>query len=412
MNILIDKRKLLPGQRKWWELPNFIRLLVGGYGSGKTYVGALRAIILSCYNQGLPGQYVSPSYPMAKKTIIPALEGLLDRAGVKFRYYRTDHTFHLTQWDGHIWIGSGESPDSLKGPNLAWAGIDEPFIQPREVFNQMLARVRHPDAARREIFLTGTPEALNWGYDLATNDEGRYDAGVVTAPTAENRHLPPEYLATLRSAYDADLRAAYLDGRFVNLMAGRVYKPFDREHHLLAQPDASSSGLRAMAGIDFNVDYLTAEIFVAGTRWVHFIDEIRLAGATTFELAAALQARYPGMTVYPDPSGRARHTSATSTDHEILRQTGLRVLAHPGQPSVRARVNAVNRLLTEGRLTIATGRCPQLVMDFERCVWKSGNIDKASDPARTHAADAAGYALEYLYPITNRRVAYEPAPVW
>ena len=408
MKYLLDKRHMLPPQRAWWELPNFIRLLVGGYGSGKTHIGALRAIALSYLNAGLPGQYVSPSYPMAKKTIIPTLTDIFERAGLDVTQHQTDHTFHIRNWDGHIWIGSGESPDSLKGPNLAWAGIDEPFIQPRAVFNQMLARVRHPQARQREIFLTGTPEELNWGYELATNDEGRYDVGVVLARTADNIHLPPDYITTLRSAFSEDLQAAYLEGRFVNLTTGRVYTPFDRSRHLT---HLDVTGLVPACGVDFNVDYLTAELFVSGPNWLHFFDEIRLSNATTFELADILQAHYPGIAIYPDPSGQARHTSATGSDHEILRQAGFTIRAHPAQPPVRARVNAVNRMLKDGRMTIEPGRCPQLLQDFERCRWTPDQIDK-SDPARTHAADAAGYATEYLFPIARRQVSYDPAPIW
>ena len=408
MKFFFDKRRMLPPQRAWWELPNFIKLLVGGYGSGKTHIGAMRSIWLSYRNAGLPGQYVSPSYPIAKRTIIPTLEALLDGAGIRYTHHHSDHTFHISNWDGHIWIGSGDSPDGLKGPNLAWAGIDEPFIQPRVVFNQMLARVRHPAAPQRELFLTGTPETMNWGYEVAINDESRYDVGVVTARTSDNIHLPPHYLATLRSAFTEEMQAAYLEGRFVNLTTGRVYRPFDRELHLAPM---DHGGLPVSCGIDFNVDYLTAELFVAGPRWIHFIDEIRLFNATTFELADRLNQRYPGITVYPDPSGRARHTSSTGSDHEILRQSGFRLRTHAMQPPVRLRVNAVNRLLKERRLTIAPGRCPHLIRDLESCVWSGDQVDKR-DPARTHASDAAGYAIEYNFPITSRRVTYDPAPIW
>ena len=38
----IDKGRMLPHQRAFLELPNFVKLLVGGYGCGKTHIGALR----------------------------------------------------------------------------------------------------------------------------------------------------------------------------------------------------------------------------------------------------------------------------------------------------------------------------------------------------------------------------------
>ena len=32
MAFVIDKAKMLPAQREWWDLENYIRLLVGGFG--------------------------------------------------------------------------------------------------------------------------------------------------------------------------------------------------------------------------------------------------------------------------------------------------------------------------------------------------------------------------------------------
>jgi hypothetical protein len=40
-------------------------------------------------------------------------------------------------------------------------------------------------------------------------------------------------------------------------------------------------------------------------------------------------------------------------------------------------------------------RCRELIADFERVTYKpdSGQIDKSSDPMRTHASDALGYLI-------------------
>ena len=87
------------------------------------------------------------------------------------------------------------------------------------------------------------------------------------------------------------------------------------------------------------------------------------------------------------------------------------MVARPGPPPVRDRVNAVNGMLLDRdgggpRLTIEPGRCPWLVRDLEQNLWRSGDIDKLSDPSATHAADALGYAVETLFPIISRRVTY------
>ena len=87
----------------------------------------------------------------------------MDRAELDYKFNQQRGEFIIDNWNGRIWIGSGDKPDGLRGPNLAWAGIDEPFIQRKEVFDQMVARVRIASAECREIYLTGTPEQMNWG---------------------------------------------------------------------------------------------------------------------------------------------------------------------------------------------------------------------------------------------------------
>ena len=402
---------MLPGQRAWWELPNQIKLMVGGYRSGKTYIGVKRSLLLSRRNLNMPGMAVSPSFPMAKKTIIPAFKETMDRAGISYTFTGAGSedgmAFHIHDWDGVIWIGSGEKPGSLKGSTLAWAWMDEPFIQKREVFDQMLTRVSHPNAVANDLLLTGTPEELNWGYEIATNPPEGLDIGMVFARTADNQHLPDGYVDQLAANWSEEQQKAFLEGQFVNLTAGRMYPEFDRSRHVVHMdvPD----GIPVVAGIDFNVDYLTAEIAYKGPTWLHFFDEIRMRNATTHDLAEELHRRYPGVAVYPDPTGIARHTSSRNSDHEILRNRGFTVRSkRPGEPRIKNRVNAVQKLMRGNKdgpnLTIEPGGAGHLVKDFDQVVWRAGKEDQITDPERSHASVGAGYMIDYEYPIQTQYV--------
>lgn len=403
MKYKIDTGKFRIHQKAWWNTPNFIKMLVGGYGCGKTYIGALRLIYMSYLNAGYPVQYISPSYKMAKRTVIPTLKGQLDRADVRYVFNKTDHEFLIPGWDGKIWIGSGDEPDSLKGPNLSAACIDEPFIQSQEVFEQIIARVRVGE--HREIGLTGTPEELNWGYEVAMNDESRYDIGVVHGRTRDNYSLDSDYADTMEAAYTPEQVMAYLEGQFVNLKRGRVYQIFDRGRHIFRGEleQYRDAGIEIIAGIDFNVDYMSAEVAYKGPDWIHFFDEIRLSNSNTEELGEVLREKYPGIRVFPDPSGSARRSSASKSDHAILQQLGFRVVSHKANPPIRERVNAVNRLLKLDKMTIEPQTCPHLVADLDRNVWRSGDLDK-TDLKMTHAGDAAGYPIEHLFPIRKQYV--------
>ena len=67
-------------------------------------------------------------------------------------------------------------------------------------------------------------------------------------------------------------------------------------------------------------------------------------------------------------------------------------------PAVRDRINAVNaRFLNAAgeRALFVDPRCRELIADLEQVAYKPGSsqLDKESDPARTHTSDALGYYL-------------------
>lgn len=404
ITIRIKREKWPPHQIKFWDLPNSIKILVGGVGCGKTFIGCLRGICLSYLNSGIPGMLVSQTYPKTEDIIVPTMKDILTNkmgmtSGIDYRYHETKHNLYIYPWDGLIKLRSGDDPDSLVGDNLAWAGIDEPFKQEKLVFDECRRRLRHPKTKVKELFMTGTPEALNWGFDICMNNEKKYDVGFVVGLTKDNQYNLPGFYEELKASYSIEEQKAYLEGQFINLNVGQVYKEFDRYKHI-KHVDFNSS-FQIYAGVDFNVDYMTAEIFWYANNWIHFIDEIRLTHTNTFELAEKLKAKYPGINIYPDPTGGARKTSSDHTDHQILKDAGFTVRCR-SRVEVRDKVNAVNSLLRKNCLSIEPGVCPWLIKDFERCIWKSGDIDKKSDVTLSHAADAAGYAIEYLYPVLKR----------
>jgi len=135
-----------------------------------------------------PVAIVSPTYSIARETTLSTIESLLINLELWYAYWRSKPEIEK-RWIGYeikrtapyvvkIWykrgryrpkmgrilIYSGENADKLKGPNIAAVGIDEPFIQPLAVFEQMIARCRHPQARIREVNLTGcvTRDTLVW----------------------------------------------------------------------------------------------------------------------------------------------------------------------------------------------------------------------------------------------------------
>lgn len=424
-----------PHQREWWNSPHFIKAMVAGYGSGKTFIGAKRAIAMALLNNGQPHFWVSPSYKIAKRTVVPTLIELCEgkktsESTFKYKYNKSDGEFRISHRGrkGIIWIGSGEEPDSLKGPNIATATIDEPFIQDEDVFMQILARVRAPKAKHREIGLLGTPEQLNWGYDICEGDKAhRYDIGVQHVSTIENKALPQQYIDTLLRGYTDKMKKAFLDGEFINLSRGTIYYGFSKDRNVKRLDDP---GHELEVGMDFNVDPMAAVVFWRHAQHMHIVSEIEIENADTEYMCTILEQDNSDdhgehlrgqirnflnkdgsrrvQTIFPDASGRSRHTSASggASDFSIIRgddNKRFSLISKAANPKIRDRENAVN-----GKLNPVKGN-PTLTID-PACKKTIQYMQTYTHELRlkqkpmSHLLDALGYPIAYLYPVNKPKI--------
>ncbi len=83
-----------------------------------------------------------------------------------------------------------------------------------------------------------------------------------------------------------------------------------------------------------------------------------------------------------------------------MKMAGFQVLSPRANPPVKDRVNSVNRLLREGRLTV-DGSCKYTIMDLEQNVWRNQQID-TRDPEHGHMLDALGYGCSCLCRLYQR----------
>jgi len=397
-------------QREWWDLENFIRLLVTGYGGGKTFLLCKRMISLALLNAPVPVALVSPTFPMARQTTIRTTAELLagkeslDRS-FSWTHNATAHEFHIKHGKrvGTIIIYSGEHPERLKGPNLAAAGIDEPFIQDEEVFTQMIARVRHPEAKRIEINLTGTPEQLNWGYDLAEGDLAeQHDVGVVHASTRANLALDPAYVDRLEASLDDLAVSAYVEGQFTNLSKGRVFHAFNPAKHVkdVEPPDDAIWA----SGMDFNVNPMAFCVFWYTKDRIHFVREYEIPNSDTEDACIVIGDDYPDVTeCYPDPACRQRNTAASGgkTDAYYIRQAGY-ILNAPGKHwPLRDSYNAVNGAMKSGKMTLSP-QCKHLKAYMMTYSWELQHKKEQKD--MKHLLDSARYPTTYLFPVMKPQV--------
>jgi hypothetical protein len=409
--------KLNKPQFEFISHPKKFSAFVGGYRSGKTFVGCVRLCINALEHPGIPQGYFAPTYPQIADIFYDTIPGVAEAFGLFAEIVPSNKRVHLRDSKGRclstIVCKSMEHPGRIVGFNIAHALVDEidcmPIKKADSAWKKIIARMSTVWPARGEntIDVTTTPEGFNWVYrkfvkELAANPSQRPLYGIVHASTRQNaKNLPKDYIPSLRESYPANLVDAYIDGQFVNLVSGSVYPNFCRR--LNHTDETIRPGEELHVGMDFNINRMAAAIFVIRDGEPRQLDELTSLFDTPAMIAALLE-RFPGhkITVYPDASGKNRKSvNGSESDHSLLKQAGFTVRVNPANPMVRDRVLAVNAMFLNGdgvrRLKINTDKCPVTTQVLEQQAYNEHgepNKDGTEDPA-----DAFGYFVVHRFPI-------------
>lgn len=397
--------------------PKKFSAFVGGYRSGKTFVGCVRMCVNALEHPGIPQGYFAPTYPQITDIFFDTMPEVAQAFGLYADIVESKKRVYLRDSLGRclstIVCKSMEHPGRIVGFNVAHALVDEidcmKVAKADAAWKKIIARMSTvwPGRDQNTVDVTTTPEGYNWVYrkfvkELAANPSQRPLYGIVHASTRDNaKNLPRDYIKSLRESYPANLVEAYIDGRFVNLVSGSVYPNFCRR--LNHTDETIRPGEELHVGMDFNINRMAASVFVMRDGRPMMLDEL----TDLFDTPAmidALERRFAGhkITVYPDASGKNRKSvNGSESDHGLLRQAGFTVRANPANPLVRDRVLAVNAMFLNGdgerRLLVNTDKCPRTTEVLEQQAYNEQgepNKDGTEDPA-----DAFGYFVVHRFPI-------------
>jgi len=298
MNVHYDA---LPPQFRFLRSRAKFAGLFGGIGSGKSHVGCFWAMTKALRNPHCLGLIGANSYRQLKDSTLRTFEETLKRYGVGYRFRASEMDFRLGN-GATILCRSMENVDLFRGTELGWFYLDELRETRVEAWQVVKGRLRSDRVDRREGRVTSSPNGFDWIYrefvrkpaDPATADAYRNHEAFF-ARTADNHHLPPDYLAALAASYDPLLAEQELDGRFVNTTAGRIYAAFDRRIHVSAEAELDPS-LPILWALDFNVTPMTAVIAQMegrgegyGGASLRVVDEIWLENAGTAIMCEAME---------------------------------------------------------------------------------------------------------------------------
>ena len=355
----------------------------------------------ACTKKGIY-YYIAPSYVMGKQIAWRLLKEL---GGDHFVNKNESELFVEFENGAVIQIKGAENRDSLRGVSLAGAVIDEAAFMAQEVWTEVV-RPSTSDQQAPVLFIS-SPSGWNWFKDLydyaLSGEDPNWEAFQFT--TADGGNVKPEEIeAAKRELPIKTFNQEYLAS--FETLSNRVYSNFDRMQNVAESDPDLNDFPDLYIGIDFNVNPMSAIVGVKSADQLFLLDEIILPNSNTTELSAEIKRRYPKhkIRVYPDPSGRARKTSAAGgvTDFAILEQNGFSVIAPRAHPPVADRINEVQAMLQNAngqRRLFVSKKCKDMIKSLDGLVYKEKTGAPDKDSGLDHITDALGYLVHSEFPI-------------
>lgn len=371
---------------------------VAGFGSGKSMVGTFKTILKKIQFRNYSVAYYLPTYGLIRDIAFPKFTELLNKLELTYTINKTDKEIIIKDY-GSIILRSMDNPETIVGYEVAYSCIDEADIIPQlkmsEIFINVIARNRSllPNNELNCTDIVSSPNGFGWLYHFFVKNASD-NKFLIKAKTTDNPYLPDGYIKTLMETYDAQQLEAYINGEFVNLTAGSVYKDYDRKRcHTNREVQKHD---KLSIGLDFNITKMAAVVHVIEGGKYYAVDEL-VNVYDTETMIRLLKDKYEGhhITIYPDASGKSRNSSGKS-DVQLLIEAGFAIRAPGKNPFVRDRVNAMNAAFRNGQYFVNSFHCPEYTAALEQISYRNGEPDKTS--GLDHICDSGGY---FLYMVSR-----------
>lgn len=371
---------------------------ITGIGAGKT-TGLIQRIALNVqyWNAGDTGVIITPTVPSLRNVLIPELR--------KWGY------LEIGEWQPSKkrWVlpnGSTvifESADNsrkiqrLRGPNIAWFGMDEPSSIAAEAWDIMVGRLR--EGTYLNAFVTGTPKGFNWVYDKFAGSDALGDVNLISdVETSDNPHLPDVYTEQIVEQYDGRFYEQEVKGQFVDF-EGLVYPWFNSDDHIIDEaPDTYDEAIYA---VDWghNNPAVALAIVRDGDYW-YVSDEWYERRCTVQDHSRAVEQlieQYGEGPVYCDPSEPA--------NIEQFRRDGIP--ATGADNDVTPGIQHVSSVQDELQVV---AHCQNIRNEFGQYQYRDGGDSDNPLKQHDHALDALRYGLfsHETKPTTRRRAGSSP----
>lgn len=377
--------------------------MFSGRAGGKTAASVIKAFLYATSHPGSVGCLTEPTFKQIMRILLPAFRRLWGSyEGSVWEFKKADLEIQFKNGSA-IFLGFSEDPESVRGLDLAFFGMDEARIgHQHETFMNLQGCLRQPGFPHQGWVTTTPAGQRHWLYhrwvqhQLPAENEplsaSEYPAFI--AETEKNYHLSPHYLHSLKSSFgDTRWAEQELLGKFV-IFEGQAFPTFTEKVHIRPFP-LGARPKRSLRGLDWGAVVPTASHMVNlmpdGRVWV--TDEFYQRRCDERTLVSALSGNEK---VYCDPSAKdtidmlcrygVNAKKARSNDFKLrYRLTAGRLALGPdGEPGMYIDPSCPNLIEELQSLTFAKPRGQDILTDR----WENGLDD--------HAYDAVAYGLMEL----------------
>ena len=370
------------------------RILVAGRRFGKSRLAETELVEQALRKPGSRAIYMAPTRVQAKQIL---WQGLKERVPSSWIRSKNETALQLTLINGSvIQLAGADYSDSLRGISADLIVVDE-FCFVADLENQMAALRPMLSTTRGRMLLISTPAGGgSYSHELyeRAGTEDASDWERFTFTSVDGGWIPPSEVESQRATMDATLFRQEYYASFESLV-GACFPEFSTALNVSAQVD---DGGPLVLGMDFNVSPFCAVVMRVRNGGVHVIAEIELHQADTRVMSEEILRRYPQreIRVCPDPTGSRRQTSSMGlSDHAILKQHGLQVVAPKAPWRVTDKLNSVRRYIRTGtgeRPLQIDPSCRQLIRSLQNLEFAEGTSAPDKKAGWDHFPDSLGYA--------------------
>jgi hypothetical protein len=398
-------------------------------GFGKSYLAATAAIIavqeLMQLDDNVPNKNVAliaPTYSQAVDIYYPLIAWQLGMEDYADKSSKAAGTFwfpgnvQLKLWSyeasqrmrgtGQYFVVADEVT-SWKGAGMNLKESWESIIQPCVATRWSPKNAKKFNANAGKALIISTPRGYDYFYEMYNRQDSDDSWKSYTYTYKDSPFLDEDEIQRVKLTLDPLKFAREYTASFED-SGNNVFYTFDRKEHISKDIPYFETGEDVHVAIDFNVGIMASVIFAIRGSQIHILDEMQ-GHPDTETLASALTERFKGHKIisYPDPSGRARKSSAAvgTTDFSILQGNGIATRAHNKAPPIIDSVAAVNKKFKNANGDVDMyihPKCVNTIKSLERTQWVESNPDSATIDKKEgveHWTDGLRYAVEYLYPI-------------